>query len=66
MRLLAPGLLLALTSSFALANDTPSEKELAKQCILNELAAGDDSQTLAEVKKKCLKIGLYFKRNEIT
>lgn len=56
MRLLASSLILSLASSLAFANDDPSEKELAKQCILNELAAGDDSQTLAEVKKKCLKI----------
>lgn len=65
MRLLAPGLLLSLAPLFAFANDEPSENQLAKQCILNELAAGDESQTLAEVKKKCIQIADMEKMSAI-
>ncbi len=37
--------------------DTPiDERELVKQCILNEVIGGDQQQTLAEVKQKCMAV----------
>lgn len=34
-------------------NEQDSDIELVKQCILNEAIAGDENQTLAQLRKKC-------------
>lgn len=42
--------------NIATANNDNLEQDNIKQCVLNELVSGDDKQTVAELKKKCLEL----------
>ncbi|QTL36224.1 phospholipase A [Pseudoalteromonas viridis] len=56
LRMLAALSLLTSSSVLASEQDDPDDLELIKQCVLNEIIAGDQQQTVAQLKTYCQKL----------